>query len=238
MKRTNRSLSVGVIASLAVACCVVANSGSMASAALMETDSTQSGTAPFTPTYTVAAGDILLGRSPTAVAPSASAFTEEGAGGIPVLTDGVFGTITGVNGSNPAFATAGGDGGTSLTYTLAQPYTLTSIITMGGWNDSGRDVQSYTVSYGVGGVFTPLTTVDYSPGGGGTPTASQVTLNGFSILNVTAIKFDFNNAPNGHQGYAELTAFGIPTPEPASFALFGLGAIGLLLAARRRRRQA
>jgi hypothetical protein len=210
-----------------------------ASAAVIETDSYQeSSSYPFTPTYAAPAGDILLGATPTS---STGNFAEEGSGGIPVLTNGVFGPITGINGTNPSFATAGLDGGTQLIYTLAGPVTLGSVVTLGGWNDGGRDVQSYTVLYKVGsGSFTQLAVVDYDPtaagaASGGDAVATQVILSGFNIADVTALEFNFAGDRNGHQGYAELAA--TLAPEPSSIVAFcGLGAMGLFMAVRRRRK--
>jgi hypothetical protein len=210
-----------------------------ASATVIETDSFQQGTAPFTPTYAAPAADILLRLTPTTILPNAGAFTDEASGGVPILNDGIFGPIGGgVTGAHPSFATAGGGDGESLTYTLAGPVTLTSVVTLGGWNDMGRDVQTYTVSYSTGGSFIPLATVLFDPASqgatGAVPTASQIVLNGFSIPGVTALEFDFgDNAPNGHQGYAELAATAAPVPEPASLILFGFGAIALFFVTRR-----
>jgi hypothetical protein len=225
-------------AALLTSIATVFAAGSISFAAATETDDMQQGdgVTPFNPTYVAPVGDLLLGLTPTTITPDETNFDLEISGGTPVLTDGIYGPIfTGVTGGHPSFATAGGSGGTSLTYTLAAPVTLNSVVTLGGWNDSGRDTQSYTVSYGIGGVFTPLATVNYdpTPGSSALETASQVTLDGFSIPNVDSLKFDFASAENGYQGYAELSATaGAATPEPSIGALALVG--GLLMTRRRK----
>lgn len=184
----------------------------------------QSGAGPFTPSYTTPAGDLLLGRSPSA---QSGDFTKEGTGGVSVLTNGTFGSITGVSNNNPSLATTGDNGaGSTVTYSLdlgASPagYDITSIITQGGWNDGGRDQQKYNVYYST--VAAPATfipiglTVDFNPPPGGIPSASQVTItNSTSMLaaGVAKLRFDFAppNGPsgveNGHVGMAELIAVG------------------------------
>lgn len=210
-----------------------------AGAVLTETDSFQQGDGvnPFTPTFAAPAGDFLLGLAPTTIAPNEASFTLEGAGGTPVLTDGGFSPIfTGGSGPHPSFATGGGSsGGTQLIYTFA-PVTLNSVVTLGGWNDGGRDTQAYTVSYRVGGVITSLATVNYdpSPGNGtGVQIATQVVLNGFSVANVDQLIFNFATAENGHQGYAELAA--TAAPEPTTMALGLMSGLGMLGIRRRRR---
>src|SRR5687768_9555892 len=74
----------------------------------------QTGPGPFTPSYAVSGTDLINGRLPSA---QSGNFVEEGAGGVAVLTNGTFGTISGGNpGNNTLFATAGT--GEQLTYSL------------------------------------------------------------------------------------------------------------------------
>ena len=225
--------------------CSLAASG--VHAAVTETDSFQTGpgTATFTPTYTVQPNDLLSGLTPTTIAPSMAAFVtsgtdQDGAGGVPVLTDGSYGTSPAQNPgtpiNHPNFAIAGTNAGTSLIYTLASPSTIGSIVTLGGWTDNGRDQQSFSVYTSTGGAFALLDTVSYKPSvGSGIEVATQTILNGFTpIPNVTQIEYVFNDGTNGYQGYNELEAFS-SVPEPATWlggALL-LGALGLALRRRR-----
>lgn len=116
-------------------------------------------TVPFQPTYTIPFN--LLSTSTSSG--GAGNFLQEASGGIPVLTDGIFGPVnTGTMGSHPGFATTGGaNGGTTLTYTFptsALGYNVKTIQLFAGWNDSGRDEQRYSVSYttATNSVFMPL----------------------------------------------------------------------------------
>ena len=219
-----------------------------ASAAVTETDSFQTGTGPgttLTPTYTVQANDLLLGLTPTTILPSASVFMnssvrQDGAGGVPVLTDGSYGTSNNATGSHLNFAIAGTNAGTELIYTLASPSNITSIITLGGWTDPGRDQQSFSVYTSTGGAFTLLATVSYQPSTASTPSntpvATQTTLDGFGTLsNVTQIQYIFNAGVNGYEGYNELEVIGAVVPEPSTWAAVALGA-GLLGTVTLRRR--
>ena len=208
---------------------------------IVDTNGT-TGPGPFTPFYAVSSSDLINGRAPSA---QSGNFAEEGAGGVAVLTNGTFGTISGGNpGVNTLFATAGT--GEQLTYTLdlaanPQGYLVNSIATYGGWNDSGRDQQLYTVAFST--VANPTTFVDYAsvnfnPTAGGDPSASRVQINdstGIAALNVAAVRFTFDQpaAPeNGYTGYTEIDVIGRAMPEPTAMGLVALGAAGLL--ARRR----
>jgi hypothetical protein len=205
----------------------------------------------FTPTYVVSNSDLIQGLLPTA---SSGDYAVELSGGLPVLTDGTFGTITEPGGAPDrthfAFAVAGGGSGTgtTLTYSLntaASPagYNLSSINTYGGWNDNGRDQQAYTVSYSTvanPATFIDLIAVDFNP----TVANNLQSANSIIIIekpllflatNVGAVRFNFSPATeNGYSGYAEIDVLGSPVPEPATAALLATTSLALL--ARRRRR--
>jgi len=205
----------------------------------------------WTPSYIVSTSDLINGTMP---ASSVGNFALEVGGGLPVLTNGAYGTITrvpvaGTPEPHPAFATAGNlnGSGSSATYNLnltASPlgYNISQIDVYGGWNDAGRDQQRYDVLYSTvasPATFIPLTSVDYQPAN---PTNVQsatlvrITDNALPNLatGVAAILFDFSPpVENGHTGYAEIDIIGTPVPEPTTIGLLGLGCLGLL--ARRRR---
>src|SRR4051812_31981627 len=214
----------------------------MVSGSVIVDTNSQTGPGPFTPFYAVSGTDLINGLTPSA---QSGNFAEEGAGGVAVLTNGTFGTISGGNpGTNTLFATAGT--GEQLTYSLnlaasPQGYLINSIATYGGWNDSGRDQQLYTVAFSK--VASPTTFVDYAsvnfnPTAGGDPSATRVQLfdpPGIAAITVAAVRFTFDQpaAPeNGYTGYTEIDVIGQAVPEPTALGLIALGAAGLL--ARRR----
>jgi len=176
------------------------------------------GGALFTPTWTIAPGSLIAGDLPSAATYGGPGFGEEGASGVPALTDGKFGSVG--SSINTTLATAGTSGGNTLTYILGSApygYDLTSIVSFGGWSDAGRDVEAYTVSYSTASApttFTTLDSVNYVPAAINVPTATRVTMSAPSgavmAHNVVALEFNFTTpgAKNGYQGYAELQVFG------------------------------
>jgi hypothetical protein len=210
--------------------------------------------APFTPTYTVDGPNLLAGLTPTA---STGDFTTETTGGTAVLTNGTFGSLpiyTGAASTKTDVAATGPGAGSSITYTLAGPSTITEIEVLGGWSDNGRDAQNYTVSIATGGssTFAPLNlggatvstgtatvsgnTVGYNPAAPGqvqiaTRTRITDSLGGPLATNVTAVRFNFGTVENNYTGTAELAVIG--TPEPGTFFLLGTCGLGLLTRRRR-----
>jgi len=205
----------------------------------------------FTPTYVVSNTDLINGMLPSA---SSGDYTVELSGGLPVLTNGIYGTITEPGGApdrtHGAFAVAGGGSGTgtTLTYSLntgASPagYKLSNIVVYGGWNDNGRDQQAYTVQYSTvasPATFLNLATVNFNPTvGANLQTANRVTIAEdtlpFLATGVAAIRFNFDPATeNGYSGYAEIDVIGQPVPEPGVIGAMLVAAPALI--ARRRRR--
>src|SRR5688500_12943102 len=229
MLRRTRPLLVLVAATAALS--------SVASGAAVYTTDVQFSPDPansWTPTYVVSTTDLINGTMPAA---SAGNFALEAGGGLPVVTDGAYGTITrvptgGVAEPHPAFATAGNanNSGSFATYNLdlgASPlgYNISRIDVYGGWNDAGRDQQRYNVLYSTVAnptTFIPLTSVDYQPAN---PTNVQsatlvrITENALPNLatGVAAIQFDFTPpVENGHTGYAAIDIIGTPVPEPTA----------------------
>jgi hypothetical protein len=203
----------------------------------------------FTPTYVVSNTDLINGRPAAA---SSGDFAFELSGGLGVLNDGVFGTITEPGGApdrtHGAFGVAGGGQGTGtfVTYNLdlaASPlgYNVNRIDVFGGWNDSGRDQQAYTVQYSTvasPGTFTDLANVNFNPTiPANTQTANRVTITEDTLPNlatgVAAVRINFSGqTENGYSGYAEIDVIGTAVPEPAGMALIALA--GALVLRRRR----
>ena len=182
----------------------------VATSAVVATDGSSSG-------YTVSSTDLLNGN----VGSVTSGFVdtrENTSGNVAVLTNGQFGTANSISGSEDLAIPSN----TEITYTLdtaASPlgYTLTEIDVYSGWQDSGRDNQTYTVTYSTVDApdtfiqFTSPINVNFNPAlnsGRSTITASG---GGVLATNVARVRFNFGAQENGHVGYRELDVFGAPT---------------------------
>jgi len=189
----------------------------------------QTGNGPtFTPTWPIAPGSLIAGTLPITATPSANAFGAEGAGALPVLTDGVFGTVGSAN--NAYAATCGQNAGQTVTYALTGSeggYNLTNIVLYGGWSDGGRDEQAYTIYYATATAptsFVELTSYDYIPTlPGAVPNATRVSYtSGIGLplaTNVAYLEIDFTNpnggGENGYEGYNEISVYGTPSAPVA-----------------------
>ena len=187
------------------------------------TYSNESGSNPFTPTWTAETPDLLLGLSPITANGN---FNQESAGGTSVLTDGTIGS----SGSIGGFATCGANGGTTLIYSLTNNIIngedITNIVTYSGWGDNGRDGQYNIVSYSTvaaPNTFIHITTVYSLPSTSGSPANRvAIAMNDGSALahGVLNIKFDFGGPPNAggfnnaYQGYSEIIVQGHDTTAP------------------------
>jgi Immunoglobulin I-set domain len=183
----------------------------------------------FAPTWTVAGGSLIAGDLPSSVGPG-NFMNQGGAGGVPVLTDGQIGSV-GI-GDIANFATCGtGGAGNSVTYTLsgAAGFSLTKIVTYGGWGDNGRDQQAYTILYSTVAHptnFAQLASVSYLPSDPQAyPSATRITCTPSTsaplATNVAAVEFNFTTpgggGENGWQGYSEIQLFGV-SPGPLTIA--------------------
>lgn len=196
---------------------------------------------PFSCTWdtTLLNGSLIANQNPPSLGFGTGNFNDPDvnypntAGGLPVLTDGSYGTFT-YDGSHVAFATCGtpvSNAGQYVTYLLgadANGYDVTNIQIAGGWNDNGRDSQYYTILYSTvsnTNLFLPLASVTKNLSGYGIndSTVVRTTLTpGTGVLasNVYAIEVDFQypqGVPNQYSGYSEISVFGSPsaTAPPA-----------------------
>ena len=226
------------------ACAVTVNPAPTATNNIITAIATQTSVAEvFTPTWNT---NVLSSSLINNVPPSSSGdgdftggnFTPGGptGGSLPaVLTDGSFGTIdfnqTGLHawvtcmGSGSVDASTNLRGGQFVVYTLpasANGYDITNIMTAGGWNDGGRDQQSYTVNYATSEnptYFTPLAVVSYNPTNPAGYSMSRATItpaSGVLASNVVALEFDMTTpaGENGFSGYSEIAAYGSPSANP------------------------
>lgn len=197
------------------------------------------GTLAFTPTWNVPTNDNLIaGRLPGNISGN---FSQEASGrDVASLTGGGSLELSRIRGTSVLtactnYVTCGNAdrAGSSITYMLTgsrNGYDLTDLTVYGGWVDSGRDQQAYTVYYSTimsPDLFVPLGGVNFNPSDpADAPSATRVTLRpatGVLAKNVAAVKFDFTNpeSENGFCGYSKivLSGSGSPTlPPPDSQA--------------------
>ncbi|HEU5124287.1 MAG TPA: immunoglobulin domain-containing protein [Verrucomicrobiae bacterium] len=211
-----------------LAALAVAGFAGPASAALTVTLENQSGTAntwPFTPAWTVNTNNSLI----AGLAPSQALgdFSKELAGrsvnSLTLNTNLTIGIVQPSTSTTTNYVTCGnGSGAGSLVvYTLPASsfgYDLTNITVYGGWANSGRDAQAYTVLYSTVGSpndFKYLTSVSYNPTvPANTPSSNREIIRdnagGVIAANVASVKFDFDvpAVENGFVGYAAITVGG------------------------------
>ena len=165
-----------------------------------------------TSVFTVSATDLLQGTGVSSVTDALTINTGENNanshGTTASLTDGTFGVAGASNGLCIASGTVTYNLNTNLN---PNGYTITNVTTYSGWANSGRANQNYTMSFrrvGAGSFVDPIV-VSYAYAGG-TPSGTQVAINGLNETNVEAILFDFGTPAqqNGGVGYKELDVFG------------------------------
>lgn len=183
----------------------------------------------FAPVWTVVTNHSLIaGRSPSSSSGNFS--LEIGGRTVDALTDGGSSSLARIDApvgytTTTNYVTCGNGMGAGATVTYALTgsttgYSLTNIVVYGGWADSGRDQQAYTISYSTIADpvnFIALQSVNFNPANlADAQMATRVTLTpavGALATNVTAVKFDFTTpaSENGFCGYAEINLFGRPT---------------------------
>jgi hypothetical protein len=186
----------------------------------------------FSPTWDASAlsSSLIYGTLPGS---SQGDFTGAGvgatAGGLPALTDGSFGANDFRISQNDLYvATAGNNSsaGNIAIYTLTgstNGYDITNIVSVGSWNDGGRDQQAYTVSYATvadPNTFVPLAIVNVNPvnpAGISFDRATITPASGPLASNVAMLEFNFVTPPgeNGWSGYSEIAVFGTPSAPKA-----------------------
>jgi hypothetical protein len=189
---------------------------------------TETGAVPFTPSWSRGAGSLLDGLSPSTTAGNFGQFTGGAASNLTQAGNSL--TIYPYSSPQANKLQVAGNNGTAgslLVYTLpasSHGYDLSKINVYGGWQDSGRDAQAFTVSYSTvanPSTFVLLAQVDYSPANvpGGVASASRTTIadasGGKVARNVAALRFDFT-APaseNGAVGYTAITVEGVAATE-------------------------
>lgn len=195
---------------------------------ILVTAQNQNPVAGTSPTWTIETNSLIEGQLPNSVGPGAFAGNfnnEPQAGGLPVLTAGVFGPVD----APTTYATCGGafGAGSSITYAATYGWNLTNIVVYSGWGNYNRDGQFYNISYSTlsaPSTFVPLVSVGYNPTAQTGPSANRVNITPASGIylatNVYAVNFDFtpqkSYLDNGYSGYAQivLQGFNLASPVP------------------------
>lgn len=192
---------------------------------------TETGTVPFTPSWTRATGSLLDGIQPSVTTGNFGQYT--GGAATNLTQAGATLTIHPYASPQANKLQVGGDNGTAgslLVYNLpasTHGYDLSNINVYGGWQDNGRDSQAYTVSYSTvthPNTFLLLAQVDYSPSGvpSGVGSANRTSISdaagGTLAKNVAALRFDFTTPPseNGAVGYTSITVGGTAATSTGS----------------------
>jgi hypothetical protein len=222
-KKPNMNHQWKIVVSLLIAALLTFVSSS--SAQVVVTGSAQSGSLPFTPSWTPVTGGLLDNLAPTTATGN---FGEFGTGGSAnnLTTVGESIQVRSYSGAgNLEMCGNDGTAGSLLVYTLtngapANGYNITNITVYGGWQDNGRDAQDYTVYYSTVAApttFLPLAGIRYVPPGTSGANATRVKidggqLNGPIAVNVYALKFDFTTPTSaqeaGAAGYTAITVQG------------------------------
>ena len=214
-------------------CAVTVNQAPGATNNLVTAFAYQTGdSAPFSSTWSVVPGSMITGQYPSITGtgnfndPDGNPNSSGLAGGLPVLTDGDYGMLV-AGGAHPAFATCGPNAGRYVVYSLgdgANGYDLTNIVIAGGWNDSGRDHQAYTVGYSTKAnptTFIPIAVVNNNPKLAVNANHSVVRttltpVSGVLASNAVAVMVDFVTpvGENFYSGYSEISLYGRASATP------------------------
>jgi PEP-CTERM motif len=186
--------------------------------------------------YTPSSTDLINGAAPTAQV--GTFWTNESAGGIPVLTDGLYAGFS--VGSFATGGAGGGGGGLSLTYGFATS-NISSVDVYGGWANNGRDELNFTLQFSSNGgtsFGSALASGSWNPSvAANTTSATKITLSdttGTLATGVNAMRISFLAVENGYTGYSEIDVNGSAVPEPSGLLLLGLGTIAAMGIRRRK----
>ncbi len=152
--------------------------------------------------FTPAADNLILGKTPTAVANGSAG--AEGTGGTDRLTDGLYGS------SNPERYTIGNNG--SLTYEFDVLCAISGINIYSQWNDSGRDGINIVSIEALKGDESWETIPDSALAYDGNSANCFAKFanpdDGFIFAAAKAIRINFGPQDNGYTGYLEIEIIG------------------------------